>query len=168
MNCRNCGAPMEFRPQRKHFFCRYCTTFAFPNQDANRADGIILHGETVDLPCPSCQTPLQSASVEGAEARYCDQCRGVLLRNEDFGLVVKRRRAESKRPASEPLPIDPRELDRNLRCPCCQRPMDTHPYYGPGNVVVDTCATCAVIWLDHGELTMIETAPGRGRPADLD
>jgi hypothetical protein len=41
--------------------------------------------------------------------------------------------------------------------------MDTHPYYGPGNVVVDNCARCAVIWLDCGELAAIRDAPGRDR-----
>jgi Zn-finger nucleic acid-binding protein len=41
--------------------------------------------------------------------------------------------------------------------------MTTHPYYGPGNVVIDNCPACAVIWLDHGELTAIRDAPGRDR-----
>jgi Zn-finger nucleic acid-binding protein len=34
--------------------------------------------------------------------------------------------------------------------------MDTHPYYGGGRVVVDTCHRCTLIWLDAGELTVIE------------
>ena len=41
--------------------------------------------------------------------------------------------------------------------------MDTHPYYGPGNVVIDSCARCAVVWLDYHELAMIRDAPGRDR-----
>jgi len=41
--------------------------------------------------------------------------------------------------------------------------MDTHPYYGPGNCVVDTCIRCGVIWLDYGEITVITNAPGRDR-----
>ena len=44
--------------------------------------------------------------------------------------------------------------------------MDVHPYYGPGNVVIDTCGQCYLVWLDHGELKQIADAPGqdRGRP----
>jgi Zn-finger nucleic acid-binding protein len=38
-----------------------------------------------------------------------------------------------------------------------------HPYYGPGNVVVDSCTTCDLIWLDFGELKQIVDAPGRDR-----
>ncbi len=36
--------------------------------------------------------------------------------------------------------------------------MDVHPYYGPGNIVIDTCADCGLMWLDHGELTRVEQA----------
>jgi Zn-finger nucleic acid-binding protein len=39
--------------------------------------------------------------------------------------------------------------------------MDVHPYYGPGAVVLDSCARCTLIWLDHGEIAAIERAPGR-------
>jgi Zn-finger nucleic acid-binding protein len=38
--------------------------------------------------------------------------------------------------------------------------MDVHPYYGPGNVVIDTCGKCGLVWLDHGEMAVIENAPG--------
>jgi Zn-finger nucleic acid-binding protein len=38
--------------------------------------------------------------------------------------------------------------------------MEVHPYYGPGNVVVDSCCHCGLVWLDAGEISMIETAPG--------
>jgi Zn-finger nucleic acid-binding protein len=34
--------------------------------------------------------------------------------------------------------------------------MDTHPYFGGGNAVVDTCERCGLIWLDAGELPIIE------------
>ena len=36
--------------------------------------------------------------------------------------------------------------------------METHPYYGPGNIVVDTCSECGYLWLDHGEMTRVENA----------
>jgi Zn-finger nucleic acid-binding protein len=41
--------------------------------------------------------------------------------------------------------------------------MDVHPYYGPGNIVIDSCSACDLIWLDHGELQQITDAPGRDR-----
>ena len=41
--------------------------------------------------------------------------------------------------------------------------MDTHPYYGPGNVVIDSCDRCELVWLDFGELKQIVDAPGQDR-----
>ena len=50
-----------------------------------------------------------------------------------------------------------------MSCPRCASQLATHPYYGPGNVVIDTCAQCDVVWLDFGELKQIVDAPGRDR-----
>ena len=41
--------------------------------------------------------------------------------------------------------------------------MTTHPYYGPGNVVIDSCEPCDLVWLDFGELKQIVDAPGKDR-----
>ena len=41
--------------------------------------------------------------------------------------------------------------------------METHPYYGPGNVIIDSCARCEFVWLDFGELKQIADAPGADR-----
>jgi hypothetical protein len=41
--------------------------------------------------------------------------------------------------------------------------MATHPYYGPGNVVIDSCESCDLLWLDFGELKQIVDAPGKDR-----
>ena len=34
---------------------------------------------------------------------------------------------------------------------------------GPGNIVIDTCHHCDLIWLDYGEITKVVNAPGRDR-----
>ena len=39
--------------------------------------------------------------------------------------------------------------------------MDNHPYGGGGNVYIDSCEPCSVIWLDGGELRRIVMAPDR-------
>jgi hypothetical protein len=41
--------------------------------------------------------------------------------------------------------------------------MSTHPYFGPGNVVIDNCEACELVWLDCGELRQIVDAPGKDR-----
>ena len=56
-------------------------------------------------------------------------------------------------------PPDPKDLQRRINCPQCGKVMDTHPYGGPGNVIIDDCERCAVNWLDYGELQRIVRAP---------
>jgi hypothetical protein len=59
-------------------------------------------------------------------------------------------------------PIEPRsplDADRRLRCPSCASQMEGHPYGGGGNVNVDSCETCGLLWLDGGELRRIAAAP---------
>jgi len=80
-----------------------------------------------------------------------------------FSDVVKSRRAWPTGPPVPPTPIDPRDLLRHITCPSCRGAMDVHPYYGPGNVVIDTCGQCYLVWLDHGELKEIADAPGQDR-----
>ncbi len=74
-----------------------------------------------------------------------------------------RHRAWASNPPVEPRPLEERALERELTCPRCHTRLATHPYYGPGNVVVDSCGRCDVIWLDFGELRQILDAPGSDR-----
>jgi Zn-finger nucleic acid-binding protein len=97
--------------------------------------------------------------------RYCRNCRGVLIERRSFASVVEKRRAWAHSTPAPPIPLDRAELERQVRCPACAGPMMTHPYYGPGNVVIDGCQACELVWLDCGELKQIVDAPGRDRGA---
>jgi Zn-finger nucleic acid-binding protein len=55
---------------------------------------------------------------------------------------------------------DGSDLQRKIACPQCRHRMETHFYAGPGNVVVDSCEDCSLIWFDRGELKHIVRAPG--------
>lgn len=153
MNCRNCGAAMTLVAGRDYFRCDYCLSFHFPAGTGE--DGVHIVGGTSGLACPVCREPLKDGRVEGEPVQYCPRCRGFLTGNASFSNVVRERRL--KRPAGiNPHGFDPTELKRVIDCPRCEKRMDTHPYYGGGRVVVDTCPRCALIWLDAGELTVIE------------
>jgi Zn-finger nucleic acid-binding protein len=80
-----------------------------------------------------------------------------------FGQLVKFRRSRTKEIPIPPPPLDTNEYQRKLNCPRCGKPMEIHPYYGPGNIVIETCASCNLIWLDYGELSRVVNAPGRDR-----
>jgi Zn-finger nucleic acid-binding protein len=59
---------------------------------------------------------------------------------------------------------DWKDLDRGIHCPKCSRKMDTHPYCGPGNIIVDTCESCSHNWLDYSELDRIVRSPDPAVP----
>jgi Zn-finger nucleic acid-binding protein len=154
---------MELVAARGYFFCRYCSSFHFPETTA--PDGVRVIGEGPRAAaCPVCGKTLAAALLDEAhEAHYCRNCRGVLLSRGTFADVVRSRRAWASAPPAESVPLSRADLERRRTCPLCQRNLATHPYYGPGNVVIDSCDTCDVIWLDFGELKQIVDAPGRDR-----
>ena len=156
MNCPNCGAAMRFDERRRHCVCEHCGGFAFPESATD--EGISAVDGTLDWACPVCAVPLHAGSVEGQTVAYCTRCRGILTGNAAFSAIVRARRAQPRGAGHIAAPIDSAELERRVHCPRCAAPLEVHPYYGPGNVVVDSCAACRLLWLDHGELTIIERA----------
>ncbi len=159
MNCTNCGAPMRLVDERDYFCCDFCSTFHFPEPLETSADGVTPLGEESDFDCPVCDGPLTAGSIEDTRVLFCEGCRGVLINGERFTAVVRKRRAAQSGPGEPPKPLDPEELQRKINCPVCHKRMDVHPYYGPGNVVIDSCIRCHLVWLDHGEIAAIERAP---------
>lgn len=160
MKCESCGASMKLMDGRDYFVCEYCARMSFPEAATASLDRVNVLGARSELACPLCDDDLVSGSLEGRRMLHCERCRGVLVANDDFAAIVKSRRGKRTDSPDKPRAIDPADMKRRLRCPSCGNTMDAHPYYGPGNVVVDSCGRCFLVWLDHGEITMIERAPG--------
>lgn len=161
MNCDNCGAPLQVVTGRDYLACEFCGSFFFPNESR---DGVKMLGGESQVDCPVCETPLVTASVAEVAALSCPRCLGLLCRMSDFSFIVQYLRQSVEGPEYRPRPLDRSELARSARCPQCGQKMSTHAYYGPGNVVVDNCANCGLIWLDAGELYRITHADGPDRP----
>jgi Zn-finger nucleic acid-binding protein len=153
MNCLNCGAGLKPVGNRNYFRCPYCETFHFPEETE---DGVAVVGGDTQYACPVCAQQLTRAAIDGHDVSYCRVCRGFLASNSTFGRIVQLKRAKNAS-ASPPVPVPfaPEELKRRVKCPCCRKPMDTHPYHAGGNAVIDTCHRCHVVWLDAGELTVL-------------
>ncbi len=159
---------MSLVPERDYFFCLYCGSFHFPTPSP---EGVrILSEEPLKVHCPVCNENLFRASIQRFPAVYCQKCRGVGMAQFVFGQAVLYLRARASGPSDPPRRLDPSELERHVHCPSCGQWMLTHPYAGPGNIVIDTCGTCGLVWLDHGEFRQVIDAPGgdRGRPWYLD
>lgn len=164
MNCPNCGAAMELLEQRQSFRCSHCGTFQFLDTPQT-ADGIRVLARTDDAQrCPVCAIKLSKAVLDGRHGvMYCEACRGILMPRQRFAHVVQERRAWASGAPDEPTPIDPGEFERDVFCPGCAARMSTHPYFGPGSIVIDTCEPCDLVWLDLGELKQVSDAPGADR-----
>jgi Zn-finger nucleic acid-binding protein len=143
--------------------CRHCGTFEF--LERTDADGVqLLERQPDAVPCPLCRAALAKALLDGRHSvQYCEQCRGVAMERASFADAVVGRRAQATGPGVQPAALDRKELERRVTCPSCRRMMDVHPYFGPGNVIIDTCGKCDLVWLDFGELKQIENAPGQDR-----
>jgi Zn-finger nucleic acid-binding protein len=128
------------------------------------ADGVRPTGER-GHDCPICRMALTRAILDDRDAiEVCDRCKGMLMPLPTFAKTVTARRRAARTAGVAPVPTDPKDLDRRIRCPDCAAPMITDWYYGPGNIIIDTCEACGVVWLDAGELRRAVEAPGQDRP----
>lgn len=146
---------MRLVEDRDYFVCDWCTAFAFPDENP---DGVRPLGQETELDCPVCARTLELASISGVEVLQCDRCEGVLVYRDDFPVALRHRASTVGGPPRPPQPLRNEDWQRRLACPMCDELMDLHPYYGPGQVLIDTCVGCAVMWLDRGEMDIIARA----------
>jgi Zn-finger nucleic acid-binding protein len=152
---------MVLARDRDYFFCEYCGSFYLPEASSDRIR--VLDESAGDVQCSVCGNPLCQASIGGYRGLHCQNCGGVLMDQSTFAEMVKYLRAGAVGPPDPPRPLNREELQRRIGCPYCGRTMATHPYYGPGSIVIDTCGRCGIIWLDYGELDIVIDAPGPDR-----
>lgn len=160
MICDSCGATMTRDEESVSSQCFECEQTCSATVASITADGVSPASEVSECLCPSCQIPLQCGFLDEEIVEYCRQCNGILFDQDHFASTVWSRRCHYSSPDAPAQPVDPEELTRQRPCPVCDRFMECHVYYGPGNVAIDSCSECLIVWLDEGELTSIEQAPG--------
>lgn len=168
MNCPACGAEIMPKPDTEGYRCDYCHQVFYPGEED---DGVEVLGDQPDpatsRACPVCNQPLVQATVAKTPLLFCTQCHGLLMRMGELLDLIDALRTAVDKPAVQTAP-ERGDLKRTVQCPQCRRRMDTHFYAGPGNVIVDSCGDCFLIWLDRGELTRIAHAPDEAGPEDHD
>jgi Zn-finger nucleic acid-binding protein len=149
MNCRRCGAPLKVEEGQNFFHCGYCDCFEFPDPDL---DGVALLDEISPYPCPICNKPLVSAIVNEVRIFSCPKCRGNLIDQSKMLPIIRQSKSLDSINEGLPSPLKRSELTRTASCPACHK---TYPYGGPGNIIIQGCEHCRLIWLDFGELSRI-------------
>lgn len=125
------------------------------------SDGAELLGRPTGLGCFKCSGELEIANVAAFKIAACRECHGLLVQTRHLGGLINVLRAAYKELDAEPKPMPQDHLHQNTDCNACGNRMDTHPYMGPGNIVIDSCHHCKMIWLDGDELNRVVRAPGR-------
>ncbi len=155
MNCPSCGAPLRLEEEKDFLCCDYCRNILYPEKNE---EGVRVLSEESKLQCPVCAVALAHASLGGHRILYCQRCRGMLTLMERFMALAAALRA-GQTDGIPQAPARPEEFQRHTFCPQCHHEMDTHFYGGPGNVVIDSCSPCHMIWLDYHELLRIIRSP---------
>jgi Zn-finger nucleic acid-binding protein len=157
MHCEHCGAAMRLDRGCGMLVCDYCDAERIPALDD---DGVQIIGPA-SKNCPVCAASLSDGLIEGFAVLYCTHCRGILIAMDIFPLLISDLRSHRERSPEIVQRRDEADAARRLHCPQCAGEMDGHPYGGGGNVNIDSCETCAVVWLDRRELRKIVVAPDR-------
>lgn len=151
---------MAPHPSRPCWQCSHCDSVVCPDPATGglRPTGELGHD------CPLCHRPLSRAVLDHRDViETCDRCKGILMPLTVFAETLTARRRAAATPSVIPVPTDPLDLGRRVVCPNCKSTMLTDWYYGPGNIIIDTCERCGVVWLDAGEFDRAVDAPGAGR-----
>jgi Zn-finger nucleic acid-binding protein len=152
------------RPDGDSLRCDYCHSVAFPEKDDS---GVRVLGEAAGYVCPICDSPLMQATLAGVGLCYCTQCRGMSIPMQVFEDLIAALRVAPVGSAAAPSDSS-RDLQRRIKCPHCHRGMTADWYAGPGHVVIDSCETCLLNWLDHGELMRIAQGADSFEPVGLE
>jgi Zn-finger nucleic acid-binding protein len=152
MNCKQCGAPLKVEENQNIFRCDYCGSYDFPNPNL---DGIALLDEISPYACPICSKPLVAATIENVRIFSCPICRGNLINQSKMLSILRLASTDDTICEDQPHHPDLSELQRKLICPACHKTMDDYPYGGPGNIIIQGCSHCGLIWLDFGEVSSI-------------
>jgi Mlc titration factor MtfA (ptsG expression regulator)/Zn-finger nucleic acid-binding protein len=118
---------------------------------------------STSMQCPRDGTSLKMQTYEAdIQVDVCPSCRGMWLDGGKLQRIQETiERDYSKELTSIPPKPDASALARQreepaLRCPRCARPMVRKAHAYCSEVLIDVCAQCDGIWLDHREIEELE------------
>lgn len=149
MNCPSCGAPMYLNAGNSSLRCEYCHSVVVVSAE----DSEIRFFEEFqgNCPCPICSETLWAAVIAGFQVGACKRCKGLLIPMSSFEALIVALR-EIYRGHADPTRPNPDDLHRVILCSRCNKHMEVHYYMGGGNLVMGSCESCCLHWLDSGAL----------------
>ena len=109
--------------------------------------------------CPKCGVPLCATAYEGVRVQVCPECRGTLVESPCLRAIERRR--ERHWTGDEQRRITARVMAGDaaspVRCPKCFMYMEkVRASRGGVTFHLDRCALCDAMWLDPGELDLVQ------------
>ena len=108
------------------------------------------------MKCPRCTSELEKGFFDTVPLGKCTGCQGVLIAQKNMIRLMESVRDSlvGKIDFTAPIPPQP-DADGDIRCPKCQRNMETHGYLGGNTVWIDRCSDCWLVWADPAELLVM-------------
>jgi Zn-finger nucleic acid-binding protein len=114
--------------------------------------------------CPRCTADLATVDYAGVEIETCPACRGEWLDADELRQIVQQ--AEARFEPEEIVQLNqaradlfrarPIEVERMV-CPKCPGiGLRAFNYAATSGIILDKCPSCGGIWLDHGEMEMVQ------------
>ena len=109
--------------------------------------------------CPACYARLQPADYEGFKLFQCAGCKGHLVQFSRLEAIKRSTGKSRQKLKSEASSLFKGSTDRPLKCPRCHFAMRKVPLKLPVlDAQADVCNECSLVWLDPGELALIQLA----------
>jgi len=109
--------------------------------------------------CPVCSVDLAPVEYEGFKVMQCPVCKGHLVnsqRLDSIKRVDRKPRHELESDATEEFKGSTRD---RVRCPTCKKLMRKQAIPLPVvDLNADVCTGCSLVWLDGGELALVQLA----------
>ncbi|MEZ4813836.1 MAG: zf-TFIIB domain-containing protein [Bdellovibrionota bacterium] len=110
------------------------------------------------LKCPRTQTLMKEITLDGIKLDISEACGGVWLDNQEIKKIDEANEAAGDKLVDILSEYQPKgiDYDQRIHCPKCSSSVLMRHYYSPKrSIQIDTCPTCAGIWLDPGELSTL-------------
>lgn len=115
--------------------------------------------------CPVCDIPLTQVDYTGFNVMQCAQCHGHLVDVSRLNAILRTARKTQDELKAEVRAEYQGDQVTPVKCPTCRMTMRKQPLVLPSlTLQLDACQTCALLWLDGGELALHQlehrTTPG--------
>lgn len=123
--------------------------------------------KNLNLPfCPVCNVELTPFEYEGFRIAKCLRCHGHLVKKSRLNSIRRVRGQTTPQLKRESKRDFKNSTKATLKCPRCHFKMRKQPVKAPLDLALDVCERCQLVWLDGGELAIVQLlfeASRRGR-----